>query len=239
MRDYNKLEELLGGYEAEEVEAEKIEAVYRSVACLLGARKDEVAAVENATRGWDYAFYSLPLKRGDVVFTSETEYGSNVLSFRKVSKETGAKVVIVPNDRDTGSMNLRKLRECLSDVGERAKLVAVSHIPTSNAVVLDAGAIGGVCREYDVPYLLDSCQSVGQIPIDVDAIGCDVLTASARKYLRGPRGQGFMYVREGSIFSQIEPIFLDTRSAQIDLEDSNIYHVRLAHVSPVRYKHSA
>src|SRR5690606_1687108 len=206
--DHLKLESRIGGYEAADAAEEFIEGAYDAVARLIGAERDEIAIVENATRAWDMAFYSIPFKPGDRILTSMAEYASNVISFLQVARRSGVTVEVVPND-EHGQMSVAALREMMDD---RVRLIAVSHIPTNGGLIQPVAEIGKVAREAGVFYLVDACQSVGQVPIDVRAIGCDMLSATSRKYLRGPRGVGFLYVRR-EIVEQIEPVFLDLHAA--------------------------
>jgi selenocysteine lyase/cysteine desulfurase len=198
----------VGGYEAADEAEERLESVYQSLAVLIGAHADEIAVVENATRAWDMAFYAIPLARGDRILTSMAEYHSNVIAFLQVA-ERGVVVGVVPND-EHGQLSVMALREMID---ERVKVVAVSHMPTNGGLVQPAAAIGRVCREAGVLFQLDACQTVGQLPIDVETIGCDVLSATGRKFLRGPRGIGFLFVRRPWI-ERLTPPFLDGHAAR-------------------------
>ena len=204
-----QLEARIGGYEAADAESERIEGVYRSAARLIGAAPDEIAVVENATRAWDMAFYSIPFQPGDRILTSRSEYASNVISFLQVAQQRGASVEVIPSD-ESGQVDVAALERMLD---ARVRLIAVSHVPTNGGLVQPAEAIGRVARQAGVLYLLDACQSVGQLPVDVGAIGCDLLSATSRKYLRGPRGVGFLYARRGMV-EQLEPPFLDLHAAR-------------------------
>ena len=188
--DHLRLEAEIGGYEAEDQRREAIEQTYHSLARLLGARRDEIALFDNSSHAWNAAFYSIPLQPGDRVLTGHAEYGSNVLAYLQMVQRRGIEVDIVPNDRD-GQLDVRALAD---RVDARTKLIGMSHIPTSGGLVNPAVEVGRVARAAGVLYLLDATQTVGQLPLDVDGVGADLVTATGRKFLRGPRGTGFLYV---------------------------------------------
>lgn len=202
------LEAAIGGYEAKERELEVVEHVYDAAARLINCTPEEIAVVENATRAWDMAFYSIPFAPGDRILTARAEYISNYIAYLQVARRTGARIEVIPND-EQGQTSVTALRGMLDD---RVKLISITHVPTHGGLVNPAAQIGEVARESGVLYLLDACQSVGQMPIDVQQIGCDILTTTARKFLRGPRGIGFLYVRR-ELIEQLEPPFLDMRAA--------------------------
>jgi cysteine desulfurase/selenocysteine lyase len=215
--EHLELEARIGGYAAGDAVAERSAAVYDSVAALVGSTADEIALVENATRAWDMAFYALAtsFEAGDRILTSRAEYASNVIAFLQVARRTGARVDVVPDD-DTGQLSVDGLREMLDD---RVRLVAISWIPTQGGLVNPAAEVGAATRDAGVPYLLDACQAAGQLPIDVDSLGCDFLSATGRKYLRAPRGTGLLYVRREWI-ERLEPPFLDVHAARWVRDDA-------------------
>jgi selenocysteine lyase/cysteine desulfurase len=203
-----ELEARIGGYEAHEANEEAIERFYGATAQLIGARPGEIAFCSSATRAWDMAFYAFRFEPGDRLLTSVADYISNYIAYLQVAERDGVEVVTVPNDQH-GEVSVDALREL---VDERVKLITITHVPTNGGLVNPIAAIGAIAREAGVPYLVDACQSAGQLPLDVDAIGCDALSATGRKYLRGPRGSGFLYVRSG-LLERLEPPLVDMRAA--------------------------
>lgn len=202
------LERRIGGYEAEAAAQPAIEDFYDAFAQLLNCKRDEIAYVENATRAWDMAFYALPLKAGDRVLTHESEYASNYLALLQVAQRLGVGVDVVPSDRH-GQIDVDALRRLIT---VETRVIALTHVPTQNGLVNPAAAVGAVAREHGLIYVLDACQSVGQLPLDVRRIGCHVLSGTGRKFLRGPRGTGFLYIESG-LLQMLEPPFIDMRAA--------------------------
>ncbi|TDQ83065.1 selenocysteine lyase/cysteine desulfurase [Dongia mobilis] len=209
-KNHLDLEAEIGGYAAAAREAARLGAVYDSVARLLNAARDEVALVENATVAWQMAFYGLALtfRPGDRILTAQAEYGANYVAMLQAARRSGALIEIIPN-APSGEIDVGALAAMIDG---RVKLIAVTWVPTNGGLANPAAAIGRVARAHDIPYLLDACQAVGQMVTDVAALGCDMLSATGRKFLRGPRGSGFLYVRR-SFLDRLEPPMIDHHAA--------------------------
>lgn len=207
--EHVELEGRIGGYEAHAQNEAAIERFYGAASELIGAGREEIAFASSATRAWDMAFYAFRFEPGDRVLTSVADYISNYISYIHARERTGVEIVTVPNDEHE-QISVDALRDL---VDERVKLISVTHVPTNGGLVNPVVEVGAVAREAGIPYLVDACQSAGQIPLDVAEIGCDALSATGRKFLRGPRGTGFLYVRS-ALLERLEPPLLDMRAAE-------------------------
>ncbi|MFN8482375.1 MAG: aminotransferase class V-fold PLP-dependent enzyme [Anaerolineae bacterium] len=210
----------IGGYEAAAEAEARLEGVYASLARLVNAAPDEIAVIENGTRAWDMAFYALPLAPGDVILTSDTEYAGNYIPYLQRRARDGVEIRVIPN-AEQGGVSLAALRRMLED--ERVRLISLPMLATNGGPVQPAAEIGALAQAAGVWYLLDAIQTVGQMPIDVGTIGCDMLSATSRKYLRGPRGMGFLYVRR-QLYGSLAPPLLDLHAAR--LLDADTYRLR-------------
>ncbi len=203
-----KREASIGGYEAADEAQERLNAVYGSTAKLIGSEPDEIAVIENATRAWDMAVYGYKFSPGDRVLLCRAEYVSNVIALLQLKERHQIEIIVIDDD-EYGQIDLVHLEQ---ELAKGAEMVTLTHTPTSGGLINPAESVGTLCNAYNTFFVLDACQSIGQIPINVKEIGCQVLSATSRKYLRGPRGVGFLYVEESAL-DQIEPPFLDLRAA--------------------------
>lgn len=207
-RRHLDLEARIGSYEAEDAVREEEERGYERFARLLNCRKDEIALLDSASRAWSMAFYSIPFQTGDRILTCENEYASNYIAFLQLARRHGLILEVIPPD-ENGAVSLEGLGRMMD---ERVKLVAVTHVPTNGGLINPVAEIGRFLEGSECYYLVDACQSVGQLRLDVQEIGCDFLSGTGRKYLRGPRGTGFLYVSHRAL-GAVEPPMLDLHSA--------------------------
>jgi selenocysteine lyase/cysteine desulfurase len=204
------LEADIGGYEAEAEAADAIEGSRSSLAQLLGAPTDRVAFTEHATASFVAALSAVDFQTGDLIATTRADYASNQIAYLSLSHRLGVQVLRVP-DAPEGGVDLAAMEEVIHR--RRPRLVTVTHAPSNSGLIQDVASIGTMCRARDVLYLVDGCQSVGQMPVDVEQIGCDFFSGTSRKYLRGPRGAGFLFISDRVLDTGLEPLFLDMRGA--------------------------
>ncbi|MGM1058124.1 aminotransferase class V-fold PLP-dependent enzyme [Saccharothrix sp. Mg75] len=234
----------VGGYLAAQEREADLAAGYGLVAELLGARPDEVAFTDSATRSWLTAFDAVPLAEGDRVLFGEAEYAGTAIPILHRAREVGAVAEAVPSDRH-GQLDLDALAGMLD---ERVKLVSLTHVPTNSGLVNPAREVAAAAHEVGALVLLDACQSIGQMPVRADELGVDLITGTGRKWLRGPRGTGVLVVRRAAA-EVLRPRLVDLHSAEwtgpdeIRLrEDARVHEIwetsvadRLGLLAAVRY----
>jgi selenocysteine lyase/cysteine desulfurase len=201
-------EEVTGGYEMEAKYAESIDQIYTEIARLIKGGSDEIAITDNASTAFSKALYSIPFQEGDEIITSEIEYSSNFLNYLKLKREKGINIVTIPM-AENGPVDVQKLEKAISN---KTKLVAMTHMPTSSGAIAPVKEIGELTKASGILYLVDTCQSIGHYPTFVDELHCDFLTGTSRKYIRGPRGLGFLYARK-SIYKDLDPFMLEAMGA--------------------------
>ncbi len=206
--DHVQLECDIGGYEAAARNNDQLEKFYDAAAASVGGHRDEIAFVENATRAWDMVFYAFKWQPGDKILTSLADYSSNMIAYIQVARRYGVIVEMAPDD-EHGQIDVAALEGMIDD---HTRLVSLTHIPTNGGLINPVEKVGQITKKHGIPFLVDACQSVGQMPVDVSAMGCDMLSTTGRKYIRGPRGTGFLWVRKEWI-ERLEPPFLDNHAA--------------------------
>ncbi|WP_405954090.1 N-methyl-L-tryptophan oxidase [Streptomyces phaeochromogenes] len=207
--DHLHLESLLGGYEAAEALADRTERVYRSAARLIGAEPQDIALVDSASTAWQRALGALRLKAGDRVLASPSTYVSSALHLLEMRDSHGIVLEVLSADA-SGQIDLGALETALR---EPAALVTIAHVPTSSGLVEPVAAVGALAARAGVPLLLDATQSLGQLPVDVREMRCGIVVATGRKFLRGPRGTGLLYV-DPELRAITRPAAPDVRGAQ-------------------------
>ncbi len=220
MIDYLKQEEQFGGYEVANRNAELLEEFYDETAKLINCKPSNIAFATSATEAFTKALSSIVFKENDVIITTADDYISNQITFISLQKKLNIKIIRTRNLPDN-ELDLEDLENLIRKY--TPKLVAVTHIPTNSGLIQNVERVGKICKRYNILYLVDACQSVGQMVVDVEKIGCDFLTATGRKFLRGPRGTGFLYVSDKVLEQNYAPLLLDMRGA--DWTEYNDYEL--------------
>ena len=205
-----QLEEQVGGYEAAEAQRPAIRASYQAVADVIGAQSRNIALMQSSTVAFAQAISAFDLQRGDLLLTSRSDYASNQIMYLSLARRHGIEIVRAP-DAPEGGIDTEAVRSIVAR--RRPRLVALTWVPTNSGLVQPVEAVGAICRDAEVPYLVDACQAVGQMPIEVDRLGCDFLAATSRKFLRGPRGMGFLYISDRLLESGSHPLLVDMHGA--------------------------
>lgn len=221
MMEYLQAEELLGGYEVERMRENEIRQFYIELGRLINCQPANIAFAYSASHAYSKALSAIPFEVNDYILTTDDDYISNHIAFISLQKRFGIKIARSVN-LSNGDLDLQDFEQQIITL--QPKLVAITHIPTNSGLVQQAEAVGNLCKKYDILYLLDACQSVGQIPVDVQQLGCDFLNATGRKFLRGPRSTGFLYVSDRVLNSDLEPLYIDRRGA--DWIEYDVYRAK-------------
>lgn len=184
-------EALDGAYETELRHADTLDkGVYASLARVLDAPVEDLALFDSATRAWTSAVTALSLSSRDRIWITPYEYAGSLILWTELRRRTGVRIDVVPllpgGDLDVDWMRV--------NIREDVAVVSVPHVPSGCGIVNPVEEIGRVLSSWRCLYLVDACQSVGQLPVSARDIGCDLLTGAGRKFLRGPRGTGFAYI---------------------------------------------
>ncbi len=210
MVEHIELEATMGGYEAADLKAKEIAGFYDSAATLINGKATNIAFTSSATNSFARALSCIPFHEGDSILLANEDYISNQIAFLSLQKKFKLKILRAAS-LSTGGVDVADMKR-LMDI-HHPKLVSLTHVPSNTGLVQPVEEVGGLCEERDLYYLVDACQSAGQIPIDVEKIRCDFLSATLRKFLRGPRGAGFLYVSDKIINQKLAPLFIDMRGA--------------------------
>jgi selenocysteine lyase/cysteine desulfurase len=217
MKAHLDAEALGGGYEAAQDNAARIAAAYDAVARLCATEKRNIAFVESATAGVGLILSAFAWKPGDRIVTTMNDYASNQIMLLSLAQRYGVEIVRA-RDLAEGGADPDDFARLLA--GDRVKLALVTWVPTNSGLIQPVAELGRRCATVGVRYAIDACQAVGQLPIDTAELRCDFLTASARKFLRGPRGIGFLYIGDAALEAGHAPLFPDMRGADWTQRDA-------------------
>ncbi len=210
IQDYISLEAITGGYETEDIKRGEIKGFYKALGELINCKPENIAFTSSATNSFARALSCIPFRPGDTILIANEDYISNQLAFLSLQKRFGITVLRAASHAQ-GGVDVEDMKQ-LMDI-HRPKLVSLTHVPTNSGLVQPIEEVGKLCRERDILYLVDACQSVGQLSLDVKKIQCDFLSATFRKFLRGPRGAGFLFIGDRVLKQNLEPLFIDMRGA--------------------------
>ncbi|MEW6343955.1 MAG: aminotransferase class V-fold PLP-dependent enzyme [Paraburkholderia sp.] len=195
---------------------------------LFNAQPMEIALTDGNSQGWGGAFAALGTwQPGDRILVARHEWGGNLATMRLTAGRAGASIETIPSD-SSGAVDPEALEAMLD---ERVRLIALTWMPANGGLINPAAAIGRIARRHGIAYFIDAAQAVGQMPIDVTELGCDILSGVGRKALRGPRGTGLLYVRQ-AFLERLTPAFVDTHTAPLDAGGEPVLRTDAARLEP-------
>lgn len=210
---YLHLERKLGAYCVATQKKVLLETFYTNAAQIINASSPtEIAFMDSASRGWNMVIYGSQLHAGDKIVTLSSEFGTNLIILFDYAKQINATVRVVQCN-EQGEFSIDEIED---ELRNGAKLVAISHTAAQGSIVNPVEEIGRLAKKYGAIYVVDGCQAVGQFSVDVQKIQCDAYVTTGRKWLCGPRGTGFLYIKDFSLFRTPQ---LDLASAYLVFDD--------------------
>lgn len=216
-KDYMDMEADIGGYDVMANHYEDFNLFYLEASKLINANPRNMAFAISATDAYSKVLYSFKWTEKDVILTTKDDYVSNIISFIHINRRFGSQIKFV-DCLDSGDLDYEDLARKLEQY--KPTIFALTHIPTSAGTIHDAEKAGEICANFDTYYLLDACQSIGQLDVDVRKIKCDFLTVTGRKFLKAPRGTGFLYVANHILDTDMGPLCIDLAGSTWDSETS-------------------
>src|SRR5215212_8015162 len=160
------------------------------IATLINARSvDEIVLMPNTATGINTAALSLPLRPGDNVLVLDGDYPANIYPWMNLAHR-GVLTKIVP--ARNGGLDLDLL---VSRIDSHTRVIAMSTVVFATGFRNDIEGVGRICKQRGIYFVVDGIQSLGALPFDVQATNVDFLAAGSQKWLMGPIGGGFLYVR--------------------------------------------
>lgn len=208
VRSYIDLEASIGGYDAADAVMDLVQTTRVQLETLINAPSGSVALTSSDTVGFAKSMWGLALggqfPKNSAFLVDHYLYASHKYVICEVAKFCEANVLISP----TRQLEADWVQSQLSRGNVRA--VLCTHVASHRGYVTPLSSIGQLCRESESLHIVDGCQSFGQIPIDVEASSIDIFTATGRKWLRAPRGTGFVFARP-DLISLMRPPYQEGR----------------------------
>lgn len=184
-------ERIEGAIKAANNKKGETEDFYAIAAKMLNADKSEIAFIDSASRGWNLVIYGMEVNENSTIITLESEYGTNLLAIRDVVNKTKCKLIIIKCDI-SGHFSMNDIEAALKNPNP---ILAVSHVAAQGSIINPVVELGELAKKYSALYIVDGCQAVGQLVVDVKKILCHAYITAGRKWLRGPRGTGILYIK--------------------------------------------
>lgn len=190
------------------------EGARSAIARTINAAPEEIALNRNATDGINFVLAGMSFPTGSTFLTTDEEHPAAMLPLTHAARRCDGTVRTLNLDHNDSEV-LAGLRGMLER--QSVAIAVISHVSCETGRRLPIRKICRICREFGVPTLVDGAQSVGQIPVDIEEIGCDFMTGNGHKWLCGPNGTGFLYVQKDRL-DLLTPPYVGAGATQPDFD---------------------